>query len=169
MLVENTVSWQATVAQEVTRLFVSESLDSFFPCQPIATLNRICKALELLAQTHAAMVTQVGSRDHDVAGPLNRKSVRPVILQGQRHLFATAVKQVRPDRFDGTEPHARRSSGGKDAEDKLLPKLLIRSAAPQLFKLVKPRANLFLSRPVCGTYVFNNYRLTVRSHLDCQY
>lgn len=107
MLIKNRVSKQPNVAQEVTRLFVSKSLDTFFPGQPITTLEWICKALELFAECHIAMLTQVVSRDYDITGSLNWKAMCPGGPQSQRHIFALAVHQKRSDRFYCTEPHAR--------------------------------------------------------------
>ena len=164
MLIENGMAEQPNVSQEVARLFVSQALDPFFPGQPIAAFKWICKALKLLTQRQAAMLTQVVSRNYDIARSLNRKAVGSVRPQGQCHIFALAVDQKRSDRFDGTEAHARRGPGSENTEDELFPELLVRCPAPHLLKLIEPRANLFLARLVGGTYVFNNYRLTVRSH-----
>src|SRR4029453_396659 len=105
------MSEQPNVSQEVARLFVPQALNPFFPSQPIATFKWICKALKLFTQGQAAMLTQVVSRNYDIARSLNRKPVSPVRLQGQCHIFALAVDYKRSDRFDGTEPHARRRAG----------------------------------------------------------
>ena len=164
MLIENGMSEQPYVSQEVARLFVSQTLNALFPSQPIATFKWIYKALKLFTQCQAAMLTQVVSRNYDIARSLNRKAVGSVRPQGQCHIFALAVDQERSDRFDGTEAHARRRPGSENTEDELFPELLVRSPAPHLLKLIEPSANFFLSRLVGGTYVFNNYRLTVRSH-----
>lgn len=158
------MSAQPNVSQEVTRLLVSESLDAFFPGQPIATLDWIYKALELFMQGHIAMLPQVVSRDYDVARSLNWKAVCPGSPQGQGHIFALAVHKKRSDRFHGAETHARRCSGSENTEYELFPELLVGSSAPHRLKLIEPRPNLFLSRLVCGTYVLNNYRLPISSH-----
>ena len=75
------------------------------------------------------------------------------------------MQQKWPDRFYGTKSHARRRAGSKDTEDQFFPEALIGSVAPHFPKLIKARANLSLSRLMCGTYVFNNYRLARESHL----
>jgi hypothetical protein len=90
--------------------------------------------------------------------------VCPCIPQCQRHVFGFAVHKKRSDRFYGTEPHARRRSGSEYTEDELFPESFVRPSAPNVMKLIEPRANLFPARLVRGTYVFNNYRLAVRSH-----
>ena len=115
---------KSDVSQEVTRLFVPQSLDLFFLRQPVATFNRIGKTLKLLAQRHVAMFAQVISRDDDIAWALNWKAMRPGLLQRRVISSRLPFMQKRSNCFDGTKAHARRCAGSENTEDEFFPELL---------------------------------------------
>src|SRR5216684_2613382 len=49
VLVQNRITFEANVSEKVTRLFVAKAFDTALAGQPITSLYRIMKALELLA------------------------------------------------------------------------------------------------------------------------
>ncbi len=155
VLIKNSVTFHADVAQEVAGFLVTQTLDSLLLGQPVAPFERIGKAAQTFSQRHAAVRVEVVARDHDVTRSGYRKTMRASSSSVPQSSPRVAVKQQRPNRVNRIQSHARGGACSEDAVGQFFPEPSVRAFSPNFLKLTKPLANLFASRSVSGHHSFN--------------
>src|SRR5690606_27216929 len=101
------------------------------------------------------MFAQEFARFDDV--PRTRTRVSVNADECVHYLLMIAIHQMRPDGFDRTQPHFRRTSAREKTKDHFFPKPFVAAVFPDAAKFPELCSDLFLTRPMRVFYVLKGH------------
>lgn len=146
MLVQNSITFEANVAQKVACFFVAEPFYSGCSRQPVAPIVRVAKLIQAIAQPHRYSLAQVIARANEVRGPHVVKPIRRRLLERASDGRATATVEQRPDRVHRSRTHRGGRAGGENAVDHFFPQARIGTALPDGMEFTKSSPDFVATR-----------------------